>query len=74
MVNMAKHIIKRKEKYGEGYLQMEVKSWCGKKITNPDWAFQDAQHAALSHDGSILACHDCVTELVKCLYQVSEGR
>jgi len=59
---MSRHVIKYTHKDGKQLGIPEV--WCGRKF-NASWAFQDAQHVALSVGGSIAPCKNCIKAIIK---------
>lgn len=44
-------------------------SYCGKKLTQFDWAFQDAEHAinSIKSGSYIEVCENCKKEIIKTL-------
>lgn len=61
-----KHIIKYT--HGDGIQLCQPKTWCGAIVSQSDWTFLDAQHAALSVRTSRLQpCPNCANEIVKLL-------
>lgn len=58
---MIRHTIK--ETHNDGVKLKTPISWCGKKIR--DWAFSDAQHLALSVNGSIKPCKRCIKAIIR---------
>ena len=40
-------------------------AWCGNELGSHAWAFSDAQHLALSVQGSVEPCRDCVKAIIK---------
>lgn len=54
-------------KYGniDGMQVFKSKSWCGRDLDFHEWAFQDAQHMALTAGGSIKPCKACVKSIIK---------
>ena len=61
---MIRHVIKYE--YSEGVKMPVPVSWCGKALAN-EFAFQDAQHAALSVGVSAQPCKKCIKEIIKTL-------
>ena len=61
---MIRHVIKYE--YSEGVKMPAPVSWCGKALVN-EFAFQDAQHVALSAGGSAQPCKKCIKEIIKAL-------
>ena len=56
------HIIKYEYENGEKLASPVL--WCGGKYVI-GFHFQDAQHAALSADGGIVMCKNCIAKIVK---------
>ena len=57
------HVI-RYTHYDGGKLDVPI-LWCGMKGEPITWYFQDAQHAALSVEGSIAPCKKCLKVIIK---------
>jgi hypothetical protein len=60
---MPKHTLKLE--YNDGEKLPKPISWCGKEMNSFDWCFQDAQHLALSSQGSIVPCKNCIRAIIK---------
>ena len=65
---MKRHIIKFE--YENGVKLSAPVVWCGRPATYSQWLFQDAQHAALSVNGEIEPCRNCVKAIIKELEKV----
>jgi len=65
---MLHHVIKYE--YRDGLKLPKPELWCGEKNPTSGWFFQDAQHAALSVNGSIQPCKNCIRAIIN---QLQEG-
>ena len=60
---MSRHIIKLE--YDNGVKLDKPVLWCSRKVTGFDFYFLDAQHAALSVDGSVTPCKSCIKAVIR---------
>ena len=60
---MSRHIIKFE--YDDGVKLEKPILWCGRKSSDFEWYFLNAQHAALSVGGSIAPCKNCIKAIIK---------
>ena len=59
---MRAHTIKFE--YDNGVKLIKPILWCGEEARN-EFMFMDAQHTALSVDGSIEPCKECIKAIIK---------
>jgi hypothetical protein len=59
---MSRHIIKYR--YDDGVKLTNPILWCGRKSKH-EWMFENADHAALSVEGSVQPCKNCIKAIIK---------